>query len=182
MADDVTSKIVISREAILKQMAAEIPHLRRFARVFVRSSDAADDLTQETLLRATGAIEQFEPGTNLRAWLFTILRNTYLAEMRRHARNPVSNITDSVQVPTVSGRQEERHALRDLARGFGRLPRNQQEVVLLIVIEGMDYVDAARIMHVPVGTVRSRLSRAREALRQSVMGEAPTGEGAMKIN
>ncbi len=171
MADDMTVvEASPTRDAILKQMAAEIPRLRRFARLFARTPDTADDLTQETLLRATTAIEQFTPGTNLRAWLFTILRNTHLAEMRRHARNPVSISAEPGEAPPVSGRQEERHELRDLARGFGKLPRSQQEVVLLIVIEGMDYVDAARIMHVPVGTVRSRLSRAREALRQSVSG------------
>jgi RNA polymerase sigma-70 factor (ECF subfamily) len=147
-------------------VAAEVPRLRRFARVLMRPADAADDLVQETVLRAISARHQFETGTNLRAWLFVILRNARNAELRR--RRGVT-ATEEIQ-QGVSGGQEERQQMRDVAAAFLRLPPQQREVLWLVVVEGVDYAEAARVLGIPLGTVRSRLSRARTALRDVLEG------------
>jgi RNA polymerase sigma-70 factor (ECF subfamily) len=156
-------------DAFTMAVAAEIPRLRRFARVLLRplGGQAADDLVQETLLRAIVARDQFAPGTNLRAWLFTILRHARAAGARRDARSPL--ITPG-QLPeaAISGGQEERQAMRELAARFNSLPRVQREALWLVVVEGMDYAEAAEVMRVPPGTLRSRLSRARESLRKAL--------------
>ncbi len=153
--------------AFANAIAAEIPRLRRFARVLARGGDAADDLVQETLLRAISAREQFEPGTNLRAWLFTILRHARAANLRRASRSPIMEAETLPEAP-VSGGQEERQAMRDVAAAFRKLARIHREALWLVVVEGLDYAEAARILNVPPGTLRSRLSRAREALRRGV--------------
>lgn len=156
-----------SPDAFADAVAAEIPRLRRFARVLIRPAEAADDLVQETVLRAIAARRQFTPGTNLRAWLFVILRNARNAELRRLRR--FSSLDDEAgQAIPVSGGQEERHAMSDVASAFLRLPATQREALWLVVVEGLDYSAAAAVLAIPVGTVRSRLSRAREALRQAV--------------
>ncbi len=154
-------------EAFAVAIAAEIPRLRRFARVLARSSDVADDLVQETLLRAISARAQFEPGTNLRAWLFTILRHARAAALRRASRSPIMEAEILPDAP-VSGGQEERQAMRDVATAFRKLARIHREALWLVVVEGLDYAEAARILNVPPGTLRSRLSRAREALREEI--------------
>jgi RNA polymerase sigma-70 factor (ECF subfamily) len=154
-------------ESFATAVAAEIPRLRRFARVLAKRADIADDLVQETLVRAIAAQSQFASGTNLRAWLFTILRHARAAAIRRDSRSPIAPF-EGVREPAVSGGQEERQAMRDLALAFARLPKTQQEALWLIVVEGLDYAEAARILDVPQGTLRSRLSRARDALRQGI--------------
>lgn len=148
-------------------VAAEIPRLRRFARVLAKRADVADDLVQETLVRAIAAQSQFAAGTNLRAWLFTILRHARAASIRRDSRSPIAAF-EEVRDSAVSGGQEERQAMQDLALAFSRLPKAQQEALWLIVVEGLDYAEAARIQNVPQGTLRSRLSRARDALREGI--------------
>lgn len=166
-------------DAFAMALAGEIPRLRRFARVLTKHADAADDLVQETLLRAIAAREQFTVGTNLRAWLFTILRHARAAAVRRDARSPFLS-AETMPEAAVSGGQEERQAMRDLAIAFGRLPAIQREALWLVVVEGLDYAEAARILAVPPGTLRSRLSRAREALRRSIglepLHQAPAEE------
>ncbi|SFK24500.1 RNA polymerase sigma factor [Falsiroseomonas stagni] len=148
-------------------VAAEIPRLRRFARVLIRPAEAADDLVQETVLRAIAARSQFTPGTNLRAWLFVILRNARNAELRRLRRFAPLDDEAGRAIP-VSGGQEERHAMTDVAAAFLRLPPTQREALWLVVVEGMGYAAAASVLRIPVGTVRSRLSRARDALRAAL--------------
>jgi RNA polymerase sigma-70 factor (ECF subfamily) len=148
-------------------VAAEIPRLRRFARMLAKRADVADDLVQETLLRAIAAHGQFAIGTNLRAWLFTILRHARAAAIRRDSRSPIMPF-EEMREPAVSGGQEERQAMRELSGAFARLPKAQQEALWLIVVEGLDYAQAARILEVPQGTLRSRLSRARDSLREGI--------------
>ena len=148
-------------------LALEIPRLRRFARVLVKRPDLADDLVQETLMRAMAARTQFAIGTNLRAWLFTILRHARAAEVRRDARSPLQSGATVPEAP-VSGGQEERESMRDLVAAYRRLPVIQREALWLVVVEGMDYAEAAAVLAVPQGTLRSRLSRAREALRRGI--------------
>src|SRR3954467_668434 len=104
-------------DAFATAVAAEIPRLRRFARVLVKHGDAADDLVQETLVRAIGARDQFQEGTDLRAWLFTIVRAARAAAMRRAARSPFL-APDTMPEPAISGGQEDRRAMRDVIAAF----------------------------------------------------------------
>jgi RNA polymerase sigma-70 factor (ECF subfamily) len=161
-------------EAFRHALTEEIPRLRRFARVLVRHGDGADDLVQETLLRAMAARAQFEAGTNLRAWLFTILRHARAAEARRDARSPFFSPA-TMPDAAVSGGQEERQAMRDLIVAFRRLPAIQRDALWLVVVDGLDYGEAAAMLGVPPGTLRSRLSRAREALRRGIGLLPPEG-------
>lgn len=154
-------------DAFANAVAAEIPRLRRFARVLVKHGDAADDLVQETLMRAIAARAQFQPGTNLRAWLFTILRHARAAAARRAARSPFLS-PDIMPEAAISGGQEERQAMRDVIAAFRLLPPIHREALWVVVVEGLDYAEAAKVLSVPAGTLRSRLSRAREALRRGV--------------
>lgn len=163
-------------DAFLAAIAAEIPRLRRFARVLARGHDMADDLVQDALVRAIAARASFQEGTNLRAWLYAILRNVHLSLRRRAGRSPLLPAPEEMPAIAVSGGQEESHAMRDLGRAFQALPRAQQQVLWLTVVEGMEYEDVARVLGTPVGTVRSRLSRARDALRTAMQGEATPGE------
>jgi RNA polymerase sigma-70 factor, ECF subfamily len=145
----------------------EIPRLRRYARALTRSADRADDLVQETLLRAISKAHLWQIGTDLRAWLFTIMHNHYVNMVRRAIRDEVtidieqvSSSLVAITDPTAS------RQLREVDRALARLPGEQREVILLVGLEGMSYESAAQVLSVPVGTVRSRLSRGREALRR----------------
>ena len=147
-------------------LTEQIPYLRRYAAVLCRDRDRADDLVQECLLRAIDNIGQFQPGTNLRAWLFTILRNAYLNHCRRDQRYHFSSLDDTENgwdSPTPSS-QTDVVALKELEKRLMMIPAAQREALLLIVVEGMTYEEAAVVMNVPVGTIRSRISRARRAL------------------
>lgn len=154
-------------DAFAAAIAEEIPRLRRFARVLARQADVADDLVQETLLRAIAAREQFQEGTNLRAWLFTILRHARAATMRRQARSPMV-YPDVLPDAPVSGGQEERQAMHDVAAAYRLLSPIHREALWVVVVEGLDYGEAATVLGVPPGTLRSRLSRAREQLRRNL--------------
>ena len=145
----------------------EIPRLRRYARALTRSSDRADDLVQETLLRAIAKAHLWQTGTDIRAWLFTIMHNHYVNMVRRAMREEatvgIEQMSSSLVAtadPTAS------RQLRELERALACLPGNQREVILLVGLEGMSYETAAQILSVPVGTVRSRLSRGRDTLRR----------------
>jgi RNA polymerase sigma-70 factor (ECF subfamily) len=151
----------------LQLIEAEIPHLRRYARYIRHEFDHADDLVQECLARAIAKIHTWQPGTNLRAWLFVILRNCHIDEVRRSRR--MVSVDDSVaDAPslTTPPDQETRVALSEVRSAFLALSEEHREVLLLVVIEGLQYEEAAAILRTPVGTVRSRLSRARRALRR----------------
>lgn len=164
-------------EAFAAALALEIPGLRRLARMLVNRPDSVDDLVQETLMRAIAARDQFTLGTNLRAWLFTILRHARVAEARRAARSPI-RAAPALPDPPVSGGQEERQAVRDLIAALQTLPPIQRQALWLVVVEGLDYGDAAAVQGVPQGTLRSRLSRAREALRRGIGQEVPRPRAA----
>ena len=144
----------------------EIPRLRRYARALTRDASAADDLVQDCLARALDKVDLYKPGTNLRAWLFTILHNQHVNLVRRGMREGVSIPVDEAAASlTTAPVQTKSLQLRDLERALVRLPEEQRTVILLIGLEGLRYEQVAEILDVPVGTVRSRLSRGREALR-----------------
>lgn len=155
----------------LDQIEHEIPRLRRYARYLTRDADRADDLVQDALTRAIARLDTWQPGTNLRAWLFVILRNTHISEIRRATRAPLdAPVPDDHPGLAVAGGHETRIALAELHAAFQRLSEEHREVLHLVAIEGLKYEEAAEILKVPVGTVRSRLSRARTALRLRLDG------------
>jgi RNA polymerase sigma-70 factor (ECF subfamily) len=151
----------------------EIPRLRRFSRYLMRTPDIADDLVQETLMRAVAAADSFQPGTNVRAWLFTILKNATRNHARRARRNPV----DSIDTLDTTARSEtladplQRLEFSELLAAIDLLPDSFKQVVLLCGVEGFRYEEASEIMGVPIGTIRSRLSRARRILWRRLEGK-----------
>ena len=148
------------------QIEALIPRLRRYARAMVHDPVAADDLTQDCLVRALGKIHLWEEGTDLRAWLFTILHNQHISRARQAARQrDIIELQKCKPGLTLSPSQMARLELRDLERAIARLPEEQRSVILLVGLEGMRYEEVASVVNLPVGTVRSRVSRGRETLR-----------------
>ena len=157
---------------VLAQLEGEIPRLRRYARYLARRPEDADDLVQDCLMRAIRRIDSYEQGTNLRAWLFVILRNGFISETRRARRVDLQDglPADHPALTTSSG-QEASIRLRELSEAFKKLPCNQREILHLVCVEGLKYEEAAEVLGVKIGTVRSRLSRARSVLRARLEGE-----------
>jgi RNA polymerase sigma-70 factor (ECF subfamily) len=148
-------------------LEAQLPRLRRYARALTRDPSRADDLIQDTLVRALAKQHLYQDNTNLRAWLFTLMHNQHVNNARRNVREDNSLDVDTVTAhlvaitdPTAS------RQLRELDEAIGKLAMEQRQVILLIGLEGMSYEETAAILDVPIGTVRSRLSRGREALRR----------------
>jgi RNA polymerase sigma-70 factor, ECF subfamily len=148
-----------------RMLEAEIPRLRRYARALTRDVVRADDLVQSCLTRALAKQHLWQLGTDLRAWLFTILHNQHVNDVRRGMRE--SNNVELDQAPelTVQSNAIPALELRDLETAIGKLPPEQRQVILLVGLEGMAYEEVAKVLRVPVGTVRSRLSRSRDQLR-----------------
>ena len=145
----------------------EIPRLRRYARALARDAARADDLVQSCLVRAIAKEHLWEPGTDLRAWLFTILHNQNVSEIRRSVREGVVvAVEDVAPALTVAPRAGASLQLRDLERAIRLLPEEQRQVILLVGLEGMRYEEVAAVLDIPIGTVRSRLSRGRDMLRR----------------
>jgi RNA polymerase sigma-70 factor, ECF subfamily len=145
----------------------QIPRLRRYARALTRNRDRADDLVQDTLSRALVKEQFWQPGTNLRAWLFTMMHHQNVNNLRRAVRE--SGMVDMEQLSRTLPATTDPTASRqmfELERALAQLPLEQRQVILLVGLEGMSYEDAAGILSVPVGTVRSRLSRGRDILRK----------------
>ena len=146
---------------------AEIPRLRRYARALTRDVVSADDLVQDCLTRALGKLHLWQEGSDLRAWLFTILHNQYVNRIRRAVREGATvALNETEPMLSRAPQQAKRLELRDLERAIARLPEEQRSVILLVGLEGMRYEEVAAVLDVPVGTIRSRLSRGREALRR----------------
>ncbi|MDQ8020984.1 MAG: sigma-70 family RNA polymerase sigma factor [Moraxellaceae bacterium] len=148
---------------IQQDIVAEIPRLRRFARALTGDAYRADDLVQDTLERALNKWMLWRPG-NLRAWLLTIMHHVFISQARSH--KTVEYYPEEM-LPEVSARgaQDEGLALRDLDRALARLSLDQRQVLLLVTLEELSYEETARVLNIPVGTVMSRLYRARERLR-----------------
>ena len=146
-----------------------IPRLRRYARALVGDRATADDLVQDTLERAWAKLHLYRRGTDLRAWLFTVMHNVHVNRVR------ASRVTDTLEdeMPELAQRASQGDALlvRDLDRGISRLPAEQRAVLLLVTLEEMSYEQVARTLGIPIGTVMSRLSRAREKLRAMMLGQ-----------
>ncbi len=152
-------------------IVAEIPRLRRYARALTGDAAAADDLVQDCLERAWSRFRLWRRGSNLRAWLFTIMHNVHANALRQAQRRPAGlSLTEDI-AGTEDPRQQGAFAALGLARALARLPEDQRAAVLLVGLEDMSYAEAAEILDVPVGTVRSRLARGRERLRRLTDGD-----------
>jgi RNA polymerase sigma-70 factor (ECF subfamily) len=147
----------------------QIPHLRRYARALLGDPDAADDLVQDSLTRAMDRLHLWQPGTNMRAWLFSILHNQHVNAARRRARRPdrvgLEPAHDGLHA-TPPSQDAGPGLLRDLGRALAQLSEDQRQVVLLVGLEGLTYAEAAEVLDVPLGTVMSRLNRGRQRLRE----------------
>jgi RNA polymerase sigma-70 factor (ECF subfamily) len=150
-----------------------IPFLRAFARSLCGNPEMADDLAQETLVKAWQARDMFTPGTNLKAWLFTILRNQFYSDRRRAWRQAPWDQDAAERIPGSAGEQTWAAELSDTARALTSLSDEQREALILVGAGGFSYEDAAAICHCAVGTVKSRVARARKTLIAILEGEDP---------
>lgn len=150
---------------VARLVEREIPRLRRFAIALTRDHARADDLVQSCLTQALAKLNLWQPGTDMRAWLFTMLHNLHINDVRRLAREDSRREIAMVLMTPAPRTPDARLELHDFEREIGKLPESQRHVLLLVGLEGMSYGDVAAILGVPIGTVRSRLARAREALR-----------------
>ena len=152
----------------------EIPRLRRYAHALTRDRLLADDIVQDCLVRAVGKQHLWERGTDLRAWLFTLLHHSRVNHLRRVKREKDRAKTAAIVLTLVPRQPDDRLELRDLDRAIGNLPEYQRRVLLLVGLEGLDYARAGTILGLPVGTVRSRVGRARQALRKELSRPRPS--------
>lgn len=148
-----------------------IPALRAFARSFYRETGDADDLVQETLTRALASLHQFRPGTSMKSWLFTIMRNTFCTRIRVERREAPGAAECASLRPATDATQEWSARGREIAEAIQRLPEQQREILVLIGVLGVSYEEAAQICGCATGTVKSRLNRARLRLVEE-LGEA----------
>lgn len=156
----------LSDDEFKKELSQVIPHLRAFGRSLSGNRDLADDLVQETLLKAWAARTRFQAGTNMRAWTFIILRNLFLSQMRRaRFKGEWDEITASRVLAAPAG-QEHHVELADMQRALMHLPQPQREALILVGAGGFAYEEAAEICGCAVGTIKSRVARGRVALEQ----------------
>ena len=147
-----------------RELTQVVPHLRAFARGLCGRPDMADDLVQEAMLKAWAAQDRFEPGTSMRAWTFVILRNAYLTEMRRNRFRGEYDEGVAERTLTAPAGQEEPIHLSDMHRALLTLPAERREALLLVGAGGFSYEEAAQICDCAVGTIKSRVGRARATL------------------
>ncbi len=162
-------------EDIRARMIEFLPRLRRFAFALTRNMDAADDLVQDTCERALARLDQWEPGTKLESWMYRIAQNLWLDRKRSEkVRGPVVEIDEALGLEGEDGRTvtESRLTLAAVSQGMERLPPDQQVLIAMVCVDGLSYKDAASILNVPIGTVMSRLSRARQALYQHLAADS----------
>ena len=149
----------------------QIPRLRRYARALTGNRDAADDLVQDTLERALSRSALFRPGGDARPWLFAIMHNIFVNQVRSAAARRTTALDPAGPEPAIEDSSQDGLAMRDIERALRLVPEEQREVMLLVGLEDFSYADAARVIGVPVGTVMSRLSRGRERLRILLSGD-----------
>lgn len=147
-----------------RELTDVVPHLRAFARGLCGRPDMADDLVQETMLKAWAAQARFEPGTSMRAWTFVILRNAYLTDMRRNRFRGEYDEGVAERILTAPAGQEEPIHLSDMHRALLTLPPERREALLLVGAGGFSYEEAAKICGCAIGTIKSRVGRARATL------------------
>ena len=154
------------------QILEHIPRLRRYARALLGDRYAADDLVQDTLERAWNKFHLWRPGSDLRAWLFAIMHNVFVNQVRSK-RSEIEKTMEELPVVAVRATQSDLLEIADVGRSLRALPDEQREVLLLVAIEEMTYDEVSRALAIPIGTVMSRLSRARERMRRLIAGGQP---------
>ena len=144
-----------------------LPALRRFALSLTRNQDSADDLVQDSIERALRKAHYYEPGTNFRSWIFTLCRRLFLNQVRKQkTRGIMVELEDSPQSKlSTPAHQEQKFEFKEFIEHFDKLPPRDRDVISMVAIDGLKYAEAAEILEIPVGTIRSRLSRARERLK-----------------
>lgn len=172
-----SARQALSEEQFTRELEASIPHLRAFSRVICHSRETADDMVQETLLKAWNARNRYQRGTRFRAWIFTILRNTYITTLRRR-KFEGTYVEDSEYGIPAPANQFHHVELNEMKRAITRLPIRQRETLLLVVMEGLSYAEAAEVCGCMIGTVKSRVARARTTLQQMLEGEPSVGSTA----
>lgn len=158
----------LSDKEFKNELEALIPHLRAFARNLCGRPDMADDLAQDALLKAWAARKRYKAGTNMRAWLFVILRNQFLSQMRRARFKGEWDEEVAERTLSTPAHQDHQMQLSDLQRALMRLPEAQREALILVGAGGFSYEEAASICECAVGTVKSRVARARAALDEMI--------------
>lgn len=153
------------------QLTAALPALRAFGRSLCGDSSRADDLVQETMLKAWSARERFQEGSNFKAWLFTILRNCYYSELRHRkfeVEDPEGELAAKISMPPE---HELKLEVRDVSRALQLLPDDQREALILVCSTGLSYEEAAHICGCAVGTIKSRIARGRDKLVEILGGD-----------
>ncbi|WP_445682849.1 sigma-70 family RNA polymerase sigma factor [Radicibacter daui] len=162
-----------SRNAVLNGSVELMPALKAFAFSLTRDPASAEDLCQETMLKVIRSLDKFEPGTCLKSWMFTIMRNTFRNDMKRKWRENNNNYDTLIATQQAPGQQEDSLRLHETADALDRLSSKHREVIVLIGALGVSYEDAAGIAGCAVGTIKSRLWRARQHLESMVDGKTP---------
>lgn len=162
--DDVAA--ALSDAEFRQLLGGVIPHLRAYGRSLSGNQDLADDLTQDTMVKAWASRSRFERGTSIKAWTFVILRNTFLSQMRRNKFRGEYDEATVERTLASPASQEGTSEMADLQRGLMELPQDQREALILVGAGGMSYEDAAVVCNCALGTMKSRVSRARTALEQ----------------
>lgn len=186
---EATEHVALADPEFKQQLAQVIPHLRAFGRSLSGSRDLADDLVQETLMKAWAARQRFEAGTNMRAWTFIILRNLYLSQMRRSRFRGEWDDLVADRILAAPASQDKHVELGDMQRALLHLPQPQREALILVGAGGFAYEEAAEICQVAVGTIKSRVARGRVALESILSGnvlpsrhEAPDNQGRTALD
>lgn len=162
-------------------IGAHIPHLRRYARALTGEAARADDLVQDTLERAWVKFHLWKPALELRPWLFTVMHNIYVNQVRAAARQDLSVLARGDEAPrSTRANQSDLLEVGDIAACLARLPLEQREVLLLVSLEDMSYAQVAQILSIPLGTVTSRLARARARLKAMLDGDEGAGLKVIK--
>ena len=158
---------------VLSHMEACIPALRRYATALLRNREEADDLVHDCLVRALDKLHTRRDDADVRAWLFAIMHNLFISQLRRQKSRPAGEPIDESHEATLALRPDQEASLhfRDLVDALNRLPVEQRSVLLLVAVEDLSYAEAASVLGVPIGTVMSRLARGREKLRQMTQGD-----------
>jgi RNA polymerase sigma-70 factor (ECF subfamily) len=159
--------------AFERELIGLLPYLLNFSRRLCGKLEFAEDIAQETLIKAWRARDRYEPGTNLRAWLFTILRHEFYSHKRRAWRQATWDEDFGESIPAPADEQSWAMDLSDCTRALGQLPVGQRETLLLVGAGGFSYEDAASLLRSPVGTLKSRLARGRSNLTKLLAGDQP---------
>lgn len=167
-----------SSETVRAEMIALLPRLRRFAASLTGNLSDADDLVQDTVERALKNLHRWQPGTRLDSWMYRIAQNLWIDTVRARRARPTVNADPPDSAVAFDGARaaEAKLTFADTCAALGQLPEEQRAVVALVLIEGLSYRETSDILEIPIGTVTSRLARAREALSAKVFGKTMPGE------